>query len=176
LIYGSGQIEIRFEDGTVYPAVLEEKFTDESLRPALPELCDGNIGECLRLWNMGIREEFFDYRGIPTFMGVTINTEKHMYIFELTPDSIYCRAARFVATDRGVVFNQNFRQGFEAYMIKDNREAAMPLPVDESLFSAEACVWNSRSVYWSVFDYKEEEIVLHGCQGDVYHWKKPERV
>lgn len=49
-----------------------------------------------------------------------------MYIFELTPDSIYCRAARFVATDRGVVFNQNFRQGFEAYMIKDNREAAMP--------------------------------------------------
>ena len=26
----------------------------------------------------------------------------------------------------------------------------------------------------SVFDYKEEEIVLHGCQGDVYHWKKPE--
>ena len=27
----------------------------------------------------------------------------------------------------------------------------------------------------SVFDYKEEEIVLHGCQGDVYHWKKPER-
>ena len=47
--------------------------------------------------------------------------------------------------------------------------------VDESLFSAEACVWNSRSVYWSVFDYKEEEIVLHGCQGDVYHWKKPER-
>ena len=175
LIYGSGQIEIRFEDGTVYPAELEEKFTDESLRPALPELCDGNIGECLRLWNMGIREEFFDYRGIPTFMGITINTEKHMYIFELTPDSIYCRAARFVATDRGVVFNQNFRQGFEAYMIKDNREAAMPLPVDESLFSAEACVWNSRSVYWSVFDYKEEEIVLHGCQGDVYHWKKPER-
>lgn len=41
-----------------------------------------------------------------------------MYIFELTPDSIYCRAARFVATDRGVVFNQNFRQGFEAYMIR----------------------------------------------------------
>ena len=41
LIYGSGQIEIRFEDGTVYPAVLEEKFTDESLRPALPELCSG---------------------------------------------------------------------------------------------------------------------------------------
>lgn len=175
LISGSGKIEIRFEDETVYPAALVEKLTEESLRPVLPEFSGSNIGECLRLWNMGIREEFFDYRGNPTFMGVTINTEKHMYIFELTPDSIYCRAARYVATDRGVVFNQNFRQGFEAYMIKDNREAAMPLPVDESLFSAEACVWNSRSVYWSVFDYNEKEIVLHGCQGDVYHWKKPER-
>ena len=174
-ISGSAKIEVQFEDGTVYPAALEEKFTEESLRPAVPKLCGGNIGECLRLWNMGIREEFFDYKGIPTFMGITINTEKHMYIFELTPDSIYCRAARFAATDRGVVFNQNFRQGLEAYMIKDNREAAMPLPVDESLFSTEACVWNSRSVYWSVFDYNEEEFVLHGCQGDVYHWKKPER-
>ena len=99
----------------------------------------------------------------------------HLDVYKRQPDSIYCRAARFAATDRGVVFNQNFRQGFEAYMIKDNREAAMPLPVDESLFSAEACVWNNRSVYWSVFDYNEDEIVLHGCQGDLYHWKKPER-
>ena len=46
-----------------------------------------------------------------------------------------------------MVFNQNFRQGFEAYMIKDNREAAMPLPVDESLFSAEACVCGTAEAY-----------------------------
>lgn len=168
-----GQVIVKFQDGMDYPADLDESFTDESLCPEPPEIREENIGECLKLWNMGIREEIIDINNIPTFIGITINTSRHMYIFEMTPDSIYCRAARFAATNKGVVFNQNFRQGGEAYMIEDNTEARLPLPFDESLFSNASCVWNERSVYWSVASYSDNEIMLHGCQGDIYRWKKP---
>lgn len=174
-IDGEDRIVVTFDDDAVYTAVRDEAFTDQDLSPELPQVCAHNIGECLRLWNMGVTEEIFKIDGAPTFMGVTINTGRHMYIFEMTPSSIYCRAARFVATNRGVVFNQNFRQGYEAYMIGDNREALEPLSFDESLFASDACVWNSRSVYWSLASYDEAAITLHGCQGDLYHWKKPQR-
>lgn len=170
-----GQITVTFQDGAAYPAVLNESFTDESLRPQPPAVSSGNIGECLRLWNMGIQEEYFDIDGQSTFTGVIINTNKHMFIFELYPGSIYCRAARFVATNKGIVFNQNFRQGYEAFMIEDNTQAALPLQYDESLFSSDSCVWNSLSVYWSLDSYSDSDITLHGCQGEIYHFKKPQR-
>lgn len=166
---------ITFPDGAQCPFILDEEFTDETLHPAAPSICEDNIGECLRLWKMGVQEEYLPVNGGSQFIGVTINTNKHMYIFELFGDSIYCRAARFVATNRGIIFNQNFRQGFEAYMIKDNMEAHLPLSYDESLFSSDSCAWNDRSVYWSLDSYNDQEINLHGCQGDIYHWKKPNR-
>lgn len=83
----------------------------------------GNVGAFDRLWNAGVREEVCTVDGSPTLIGVTVNTNRHMYIFELTRGSTYCRAARFVATNKGVVFDQNFRKGLEAYRIEDNREA-----------------------------------------------------
>ncbi len=166
---------VTFPDGTQYPFVIDEEFTDKELHPQIPSIQDDNIGECLRLWNMGVHEEYISVDGISQFIGVTINTNKHMYIFELFRDSIYCRAARFVATNKGIVFNQNFRQGLEAYMIKDNMEAHAPLLYDESLFLSDSCLWNDRSVYWSLSSYSSQEIILHGCQGDIYHWKKPDR-
>lgn len=168
-------LTVTFPDGARYPFLLDEAFTDKDLCPAPPAVCEDNIGDCLRLWNMGVQEEYISVDGKPQFIGVTIHTNKHMYIFELSEDSIYCRAARFAATNRGVVFHQNFRQGFEAYMVKDNMEAHLPLSYDESLFSKDSCLWNNRSVYWSLHSYQEQEILLHGCQGDIYHWKKPNR-
>ena len=168
-------IEIQFDDGIIYSAAYDEIFDDKTLLPDLPSICDNNIGECLRLWNAGLSEEFISIDGKSTFIGVTINTNKHMYIFEMTSNSIYCRAARFVATNKGIVFNQNFRQGLEAYMIKDNSEAQLPLSFDEALFSSNSCIWNDRSVYWSLSSYNENEILLYGCQGDIYHFRKPKR-
>jgi hypothetical protein len=60
-------------------------------------------------------------------------------------------------------------------MIKDNMKASLPLSFDESLFSSDSCVWDDRSVYWSLSSYNETEITLHGCQDDIYYWKKPKR-
>lgn len=175
MIEDNEKILVQFEDGVEYSAIMDEVLNTNSLQPMLPDITNENIGECLRLWNMGIQEEFFDIGGKSAFIGVAINTNKHMYIFEKTPDSIYCRAARFTTTNKGVVFNQNFRQGVEAYMIRDNTEARLPLVIDEAYFSNDSCIWNNRSVYWSLVSYTDSEIRLHGCQGDIYHWKKPKR-
>lgn len=175
IVETENQITVDFSDDAVYQAALDEPFTMQSLTPTLPVASENNIGECLRLWNMGLNEEIFDIDGVPTFIGITVNTEKHMYIFEMTPGSIYCRAARFVATNQGMVFNQNFRQGFEAYMLADNREAREPLVIDDTLFQSDVCSWNGKSVYWSLAQYNEEQIVLNGCQGEQYFYDKPHR-
>ena len=60
-------------------------------------------------------------------------------------------------------------------MIEDNRVAMNELAYDESLFNPDICVWDSKSVYWSTAKMTDTEIELHGCQGDIYHWTKPER-
>lgn len=49
---------ITFPDGAQYPFILDEEFTDETLHPNPPSICEDNIGECLRLWNMGVQEEY----------------------------------------------------------------------------------------------------------------------
>lgn len=168
-------IRVKFEDETEYSAKLAEAFTEKLLVPDLPSVSDDTIGECLLKWDMGIREEYVPIDGKDAFIGVTINTYQHMYIFQITPHSVYCRAARFAATNKGIVFHQNFRQNMEAYMIKDNSIAGQPLQYDESLFSDKSCVWSNRSVYWSLSSYNENEITLHGCQGEIYHYEKPQR-
>ena len=167
---GEKSLLVTFGDGTTYPAKAHELFTMDDLNPRRPLLGEAGIGECLLTWHIGCREILIDDR----FNVVTINTWKHMYIFEITQNSIYCRAARYAACDKGVVFDQNFRQGNEAYMIEDNRAAMYDLEYDESLFGTDACVWNGKSVYWSVASVSASEIELHGCQGDIYKWTRPE--
>lgn len=169
------QVTVTFDDGMMYVADADEIFSQADIHPVVQSAHAGNVGECLRAWQMGVQEEIFKIGGEPTFIGVIINTARHMFIFEMTPDSIYCRAARFVAIDKGMVFNQNFRQGYTAYMIEDNNDIRKPLEYDDALFSNDACVWNSRSVYWSVDSIEDDKITLHGCQGDTYRIKKPNR-
>lgn len=173
--YDEHGLKVSFGDGQEYTASCDETFSMQDLSPEVPSISDSNIGECLQLWNMGLVEESIEHDGIKIFIGVTINTKKHMYIFEMTPNSVYCRAARYVAINKGVVFNQNFRQGFEAYMIEDNGDARRPLEFNETFFNQDACNWKDRSVYWSVKDYNNACITLNGCQGEAYYWKKPIR-
>lgn len=175
IAYNGDSAIFTFGDGVSYQTQVDESFAMADLSPLLPAIDDQNIAECLRLWNMGVKEEYMDVDDERVFIGLTINTRKHMYIFELMSESIYCRAARYVTTNCGVVFCQNFRQGFEAYMIIDNREASEPLEVVQDLFSPDKCIWQGRSVYWSVDSYNENEIRLHGCQGETYRWRKPVR-
>jgi len=164
-------LEVQYPDGESLVARQDETFSMDDIHPPCFPAKAINVAHCLQTWNMGCSDIVRE----GSFIGVTINTFKHMYIFEITPASIYCRAARYATCERGVVFNQNFRQRFEAYMIEDNREAMDALECDARLFDADSCVWDDRSVYWSVSSVHDDLITLHGCQGDTYEWKRPNR-
>ena len=162
-------LSVIFNDGVKYTAKAHELFSMDDLSPPRPTTKEASIGECLLKWNVGINDLYYEN----CFIGVTVNTCKHMYIFEITENSVYCRAARYVTCDKGVVFDQNFRQGFEAYMADDNRVAMENLSYDESNFNTESCIWDGKTVYWSTDEVGETEIKLNGCQGDTYVWSKP---
>jgi len=167
--FHDNMLTVTFYDNAVYHAKADETFGMETLSPPCAFAESNNVAECLMNWNMGVKEIIWK----DAFIGVIINTRKHMYIYEITADSIYCRAARYVVCGDGVVFNQNFRQGYASFMIEDNTDAMQPLAFDPSLFHADACAWNDRSVYWSVSSVEKECIILNGCQGDTYTWEKP---
>jgi len=169
----NGTLTFKFYDGQVYNSIRHEVFTENELYPKCVPASESSIGNCLQQWNLGCKRLLYKIDDKETFIGVTINTRKHMYIFEITPWSIYCRSARYFTCDKGVVFNQNFRQGVEAYMLENNSKAMEELIIDESLFSDKACSWDNMSVYWSVFSIEDNVITLHGCQGDTYKWERP---
>jgi hypothetical protein len=237
-------IQLRFWDYDVYSAELDEAFEMKDIHPRPLDISSVNIGECLKNWTMGFVDNVVEING-DKFASITINTEKHMYFFEMIPTSFYCRAARYGTCNKGVAFNQNFRQRksntSETYMIEDNGIAGNALPINTGMFSLNACTvvnpydliekhlskrekdvmlnryapngekkltqreigrilgmspsyvsriekkamstlysllpkTDDRSIYWSVFSYTENQIVLNGCQGDIYEWNKPDRL
>jgi hypothetical protein len=162
-------LEAKFYDDTYISAEAAEMFSEKEITPNCCFAFKDNIAKCLQDWILGCHEIIENNM----LVGVEVNTFKHMYIYELKPEFIYCRAARYIACEKGIVFNQNFRQRFEAYMLADNREAMNKLEYDQGLFGSDSCVWNNRSVYWSVSSVQDDLITLNGCQGDTYKWKKP---
>lgn len=169
IISSENGITVEYPDGDILVACLSGKFDMTDLSPNCVCASGNNVDKCLLEWNVGIRDIVFDGQ----FIGVTINTYKHMYIFEMTTEYVYCRAARYKTCKQGVIFNQNFRQGIESYMIQDNRMAMDELSYDLNLFDINACSWNDRSVYWSISEIHKEKIMLNGCNDAVYEWNKP---
>lgn len=176
----AGAYIFKFFDGAEYEASQHESFAEQQLNPECLPVSQSTIGECLLNWNMGLGEILHTEDGVEKFFGITINTKRHMYIFKMSPDHIYCRAARYYVCDKGIVFNQNFRQsawasesGGMAYMVCDNRIAMQDLVIDEALFDSAKCTWDGMSVYWSVFSVDDDLILLNGCEGDIYRWERP---
>ena len=132
------KIDLKFPDGDTYFASKTEKFCMDDIRPLPPSINDNNIGECLKCWQMGCYEEIIEISGKDSFIGVSINTKEHMYIFHLLPNDFYCRAARYSTCNSGVVFNQNFRQRngdfSETYMVVDNNISGDLLRIDNNSF------------------------------------------
>ena len=112
-------------------------------------------------------------------VGLEINTREHMYIFYVFGlDSVYCRAARYATSDKGIVFDQNIRMSliggeWGVFSAKDNTIAAEERSVDENLFNAEACAFTKSGIYWSVKSAADDIIEMNGCGGEIYKWERP---
>ena len=112
-------------------------------------------------------------------VGFECGTNRHSYAFYITPDMIYCRAARLRFSDRGGLFAQNIRlmsnaAEHTARMAADNlAESSAPLTVDDSKFSLDGCVFDADGIYWSLIGFDGDVAVLNGC-GEIYRFDRPD--
>ncbi len=153
-------------------------------RDILP-LSQSSIEDCLVSWRLGTKDGVKWERDDSIDPFVEINTKNHMYIFVVSDRIKYCRAARYAVCEQGVVFAQNFRlfemegRGKQAYMVSDNLIAKEPLIIDPELFSFESCQTTPKErggvqagIYWSVKEADDNKIILHGCDGEEFIWRR----
>ena len=175
------------EGGTL---TLVESFSmsgSRSVRSATQE----NIAVCLVDWNVGTTE-FHGDDGTGS-MSVSVNTSRNWHIFEVwnTPEyhSMYCRCARIGATNLGLLFEQNIRMNastenemFEWHFEDSSVDTLSgALIVDETRFHANTCTFDGtsdkpwRRAYWSLKTHRDDLIVLHGCNGAEYEYRRPDK-
>ena len=174
----NGKYEIALYDGNIYAAEKHETYENGGIIPEDMDATADNLGVCLRKWFLGINE-YMDFS--KPEIRVEINTPKHMYIFSITHEFLYCRAATYSTCSKGFFILQNFRQNFhnkegQSIMVNYNREALKDAAefMDETLFDPEACVIYDYGCYWSVASFEKDKIILHGCNGEEYRWTKPQ--
>jgi len=175
---GSIECAITFLDG-IFHADVHEFLTLESLTPKMLPATEGTLAQCLNQWHLGMYEVVKTCWNQDFFKGIILNTPKHMYLYEaMEGDRIYIRAARYRCTDKGVAFNQNFRQFYVVgrqdsahhVIAKDNRIAMQELAVNEEYFHPHFCCLDENTFYWSIDSYDSGMIRLNGCGGESYHW------
>lgn len=141
-----------------------------------------NIGICLQEWGLSssyARDEQGNARVI------TIDTNKHSYIFSLMKwkgaDIVYCRAARIRYDNNGALFAQNIRlmknsDEFTSFMPDDNLETTREgIVINDALFNPHACTFAKDGIYWSVKSLAEDLVTLHGCDGEEYKYDRSEK-
>lgn len=113
------------------------------MRP-LP-LSQSTIQDCLVSWRTGtaVGKSYASPDKINPYVEIT--TKQHAYVFSISHDMVYCRAARYAACEKGMVFAQNIRisqiekYGKQAYMLPDNTLALEPLIIKPDYFDFDTC-------------------------------------
>lgn len=164
------RVMVKFYDGLDLELELDEEINvcEEYVAESLG---NSTISKCLVEWILGT----FENKENGKSMGFSINTKKHMYIFAVTEEFAYCRAARYATCDLGVVFSQNIRVSSitnESHILSDNKKAMNEVEIHESAFNIHACAFNVDGIYWSVKKAENSVINLGGCGGDDYYWKQ----
>lgn len=158
---------IKVEDITVVP-------------PYEMSLCKtaSEVGRCLQEWRLGT-----DYGVIDSLPACEINTNRHMFVYMVTPNMVYIRAAAARNNDRGTLFWQNIRMmknqntgEYTMYIAPDNLSfVRSDLEMDNSKFQSNTCTFDSGGgIYWSLISYSPANILLNGC-GDTYDVPRPDK-
>jgi len=157
-----------------------EQINTSSKEISPPKTSEASLSECLKSFILGSSVKTFG-----KVQSIEINTKKHMYFFMVYKNFIYCRAAHYNTCNKGVLFAQNIRitvrnrKKVFTYMADDNRIAGKKLLIDESMFNPNMCVFTpkerggwSAGIYWSIKKVNDNYIILNGCGGEDYKWKR----
>ncbi len=129
-----------------------------------------NIASCLQQWQLGTQITLDE-----NFCQVMIDTNNNSFMYMISPQMIYIRAASLRHTNKGSVFLQNIRMmknmntGEYTYYSVDNNYALLKnLPaIDASKFVPNTCTFANEGIYWSFISCEPQRIILNGC-GEEY--------
>ena len=158
-----------------------EQINTSKKKIIAPKPSESSLSECLRSFILGSSVRTFGN----FVQEIEINTKEHMYIFLVYKKFIYCRAARYNTCRKGVLFAQNIRitvrnkKEIRVFMANDNRIAGNQLSIDESMFNPNLGVFTpkdkggwSTGIYWSIKKVNDGYIILNGCGGEDYKWRR----
>jgi len=131
-----------------------------------------NIADCLQQWQLGTRVILND-----DYWQIMIDTNNNSFIYMVSPQMSYIRAASLRHTNKGSVFLQNIRMmknmntgEYTHYSAPDNYTLLKNLPeIDASKFVPNTCTFANEGIYWSYVSSEPQRITLNGC-GEEYSY------
>lgn len=135
------------------------------------------IGFCLKQWRMGTSYDVY-----PNGFTFQMVTNKLEYVFSIQNDNcnIYCGASVNVSDDNGMFGSvQYFRfrnlgdnsAPFCGFICDLGKSITVPT-IPETACKSGACSITNKGLYWPVKRFTNDEIVLHGCGGDEYIYRR----
>lgn len=154
----------------------------EDINPVKPyELPQCNskfdIGKCLQIWRLGA-----GYGKSEEMIYCEVNTNRHMFVYMVSPSMTYIRAAATRNNNLGTLFFQNIRMmknnntnEFTMYFQPNNYTFTRnDLYIDNTKFQPNSCTFDTDGgIYWSVISSEPNLILLNGC-GETYQVKRHE--
>lgn len=154
----------------------------EDINPVKPyELPQCNskfdVGKCLQIWRLGA-----GYGKSEEMIYCEVNTNRHMFVYMVSPSMTYIRAAATRNNNLGTLFFQNIRMmknnntnEFTMYFQPNNYTFTRnDLYIDNTKFQPNSCTFDTDGgIYWSVISSEPNLILLNGC-GETYQVKRHE--
>ena len=135
-----------------------------------------DVGTSLQQWRLGA-----GYGVNDEMVYCEINTNRHMFVYMVSPNMVYIRAAATRNCNDGTLFFQNIRMmknsntgEFTMEIIPDNyRVTRNDLEIDHTKFQPDKCTFSpDGGIYWSFISSEPDLILLNGC-GETYEVKRP---
>ncbi len=150
---------------------VEALTTCDSYERSIPASSD-DIGRCLQEWRLGS-----DFGRMEQGVACEVNTNRHMFVYMVTPFMTYIRAAATANNNNGTLFFQNIRMmrnentgEMTCYFAPDNaRFTRENLSIDNSKFQPGTCTFGpDGGIYWSFISFTPDQIQINGC-GETYY-------
>lgn len=179
--YTSERLEMLL--GSLYEAVPDrtmrrvEAFRVNYSKATLPKVSEKGIKQCLTAWRSGDV-----YRANPDEMFFYLCTDNAEFVFSIRreEDNIYCGASRNLVFEMGLFCGRQYFRirnygdnskpfcGFFCDFTRENDIDPLQIPTDR----LGGAVTTEQGILMCVKCYSDDEIVLYGCGGDEYSYRR----